>query len=317
MNFADINEIRNIDLEARVEIASKVGRIMAHQSGKLDKSGALELARVLVDDVSVSVREALSRELKTCSFLPEDLIDTLVNDIDQISLPFLITSQAVDDVFLEEIVRSCGSEAQEAIAQRNGISEALAYVISDVGSLPSVNKLAENARAEMSLRSFNRLIDRFPEDCSLMEKLVQRGDFPPDVVEKIIFKVSRQYGEYLTSKFDMAVDYASYLVSIAKRQVFSRTLEAASLPEIENYLRQLNGNRMLTSDILLGYLQNRNLRLFIMSLSILLAIPYERVKDAIDKRDKTVLARLLDAAGFSKSVIGVMLIAYDRLLQAL
>jgi uncharacterized protein (DUF2336 family) len=310
-----MQELRNIDLEARVEIARKVGRILARENDGSEHEDALELAQLLVEDAAVSVREALAKELRACNFLPGDLVSSLVQDIDRVSLPFLVASQAIDDNFLEDIVRSCGSAQQEAIAQRNNLSEAVSFAISDVGTFGAVTSLVANDTAAMSARSHKRVVERFPEERSLMEKLSERADLPAEVVERIIFKVSKRYGEYLSEKFGLATDYASYLVSMANRQVFSRTLEMAPLSEIHNYLRQLNDIGSLTSDVLLNYLQNGNVRLFTMALSVRLDRPYNAVEAKLGQGDKKIVARLLEAAGFSKSVIGVLLIAYERLVR--
>lgn len=315
VSINDVEELRHVDLAARVEIARKVGKILAKHNGSADKNDAIELAQLLAEDVAVSVREALSRELRTCSFLPKELVSKLAQDIDQVSMPFLMASQAMDDDLLEDIVRSCGEGAQEAIAQRDGLSEAVSYAISDVGCQSAVESLVGNDTVELSERSCNRVVDRFPEERSLMEKLAQRADLPASVVERIIFKISKRYGEYLSEKFGLATDYASYLVSMANRQVFSRTLEMAPLSEIENYLKQLNHMGGLTSDVLLSYLQNANVKLFTMAIAILLDRPYDAVEARLSKGDKKIMARLLEAAGFSKSVIGVLLIAYDRLIK--
>lgn len=315
VSINDVEELRHIDRAAREEIARKVGKILAKQNGTADGRDALALAQLLAEDVAVSVREALARELKVCSFLPKDLVAKLAQDIDQISTPFLMASQAMDDTFLEDIVRSCDESAQEAIALREGLSEAVSYAISDVGSKSAVEHLVGNDTVEMSERSCNRVVDRFPEERSLMEKLAQRADLPAAVVERVIFKISKRYGEYLSEKFGLATDYASYLVSMANRQVFSRTLEMAPQAEVENYLRQLQDVGGLTSDVLLSYLQNANVKLFTTALAILLDRPYDLVEDRLAQGDKKVVARLLEAAGFSKSVIGVLLIAYDRLVR--
>lgn len=309
----DVQELKNIEMESRAEIARKVGRILSSSEDQADQKAALELARVLAEDVAVTVREALSKELRACIFLPKDLVSMISRDIEQVSMPFLVASEAVDDDLLEDIVRSCGDSHQEAVAQRNGLSEVVAFAISDVGCLEAVDKLADNKTADMAARSFKRVVERFPEDTSLMEKLASRADLPLEVVETLVFKVSQAYGQLLIKKFDVSRDYSSYLVSLANRQVFSRTLEMSPLPEIKNYLSQLNAQHGLSSDILLTYLQNNNLRLFTMSLSVLLDKPYGDVEPLVASRDKKIMARLLENTGFSKSVIGVLLISYERL----
>jgi len=311
----EVDDLKNIGQEARKEIARKVGKILAKQNGGSDVKAAHELAAVLVEDVSISVREALSVELRSCSFLPKEILMKLAMDIEQVSMPFLIASQAMDDAFLEEIIDNCSDKAQEAVASRNGLSEAVGFAISDKGCQDAVEVLVSNGTAEVSMRSCDRVVDRFPQERSLMEKLAERADLPVEVVERIIFKVSKRYGEYMTEKFGLSTDYASYLVSLANRQVFSRTLEMAPHSEVENYLKQLHEIKGLSSDILLNYLQNGNYRLFTASLAVLLKKPYRAIEVSLAQRDKKIVARLLEAAGFARSVVGVLLIAYERLLR--
>jgi len=312
---SDIDGIRDMGLVGREEIARKIGVILETSSDASDQKAAYELAKVLVEDAAVSVRQVLSETLSSCGFLPKEIILTITHDFDDISLPFLMASKAIDDELLETIVMAGKGEVQEAIACRSGLSEAVSFAISDVGSVGAIDKLVDNENADLSKRSFDRIVDRFPEVQSLMEKLVQRSDFPVEVVDRIIFKVSQKYGEYLNEKFGLSADYTSYLMSLTKRQVFSRTIEMAPLREMESYLRQLHETKSLSSDVLLNYLQNGHMRLFTSSLSTLMDMPYGDMEKHLELRDKKLLVRLLETIGFSKSVIGVLLIAFERLTQ--
>lgn len=310
----EVKDIAGLELSARTDIARKVGRILSSSDDITEQKAAFELAKVLAEDVAVSVREVLVGELSSCIFLPKDLVLIVAKDIEQVSVPFLVASEAMDDEFLEDIVRSCSEGHQEGVAMRKGLCEAVSFAISDVGPPGAVEKLSANETAEMSERCFSRVIDRFPENTSLMETLAFRADLPVEIIEKLVFKVSKQYGELLIGKFGISHDYSSYLVSLANRQVFSQTLELAPQLEIQNYLAQLHARKSLGSDVLLTYLQNNNLRLFTTSLAVMLKQPFEKVQELIAKRDKKILARLLDNVGFSKPVIGVLLISYERLV---
>lgn len=311
--MTDVQDIAGLEPSARADIARKVGRILSSTDNTTEQKAAYELAKVLAEDVATSVREVLARELSSCIFLPKELVLIVAKDISQVSVPFLVASEAMDDEFLEEIVRSCSGSHQEGVAARKGLCEAVSFAISDVGSPGAVEKLSTNESAEMSARSFSRVIERFPEDSSLMEKLAFRADMPIEIIDKLVFKVSKQYGELLISKFGISYDYSSYLVSLANRQVFSQTLELSPQPEIHNYLSQLHARQSLGSDVLLMYLQNNNLRLFTTSLAVMMKQPYQKIQELVAKRDTKILARLLDNVGFSKPVIGVLLISYERL----
>ena len=311
--MTDIEDLSNLTQEARADIARKVGHILSSSDDVAEQEAALELAKILAEDVAVSVREALSSELKSCIFLPPELLSIVAKDIEQVSNPFLIASAAMNDRLLEEIVRSCGDSHQEAVARRIRISEAVSFAIADVGCRSAVDQLSGNETADMTERSYNRVIDRFPQDISLMEKLASRNDLPVEIVEKLVFKVSKQYGELLIGKFGISRDYSSYLVSLVNRKVFSKALEMSPQAEIENYLLQLHARQNLGSDVLLTYLQNNNLRLFTASLAVIKGQPYDKMEQLVARRDKKIVAQLLEGIGFSKAVIGVLLISYERL----
>ncbi|WP_374763638.1 DUF2336 domain-containing protein [Yunchengibacter salinarum] len=313
--LTSIEHLRDVDLVARVEISEKVGRLLSGNPGASDREAGLELARMLVADASISVREALSRELRHCVFLPDDLVRSLAADLDQVAMPFLMISEAVDDAILEDIVRSGGAGAQEAIASRAALGERVAYALCDVAGENAVETLMENGTATVAERGFRRVIGRFPEEAALLEKMAERSDFPASLAERIIFKVSERYSRYLMEKFQLADDYASYLTSVATRQVVARTLEAAPDREVARYMGDLKAVGGITSDVLLGYLQNGNTRLFMSALAVLLGRPLQDVAKRLSRGDKAALGTMLDRAGFSNSVRGVLVIAFERLFR--
>ena len=307
--------VRGVEVEGRLEIARKISDILAGESAAPDREAAIKLARVLVDDVAVSVRETLAKELTSCTFLPQDIMEDISQDIDSVAVPFLVASKAVTDEFLEEIVRDCNSALQKAIASRESISEALAYILCDTGDIEVVDTLVRNDGARISERACDAIVGRFPEEESMLEILAKRADLPFTVVEKLVFKVSQEFGEYLIDKFQIAPDYSSYLVSLAKRQVFARASTSVTVKELLNYLDQLLIKGGLTSDVLLTALQHKNIRFFTAALSVLSGKEYALVDEALEAGGREALAKVLNNVGFSNSVNGVILIAYDRLLN--
>ena len=307
-------ELRDVELSARIEVARKVGLLVTRKDiGNSERDQALALARLLVEDASISVREALSRELRQCRFLPDDVVHKLSKDIDQVSIPFLISSQAVSDEMLEELVMNGSSGVQDAIAGRTDLSEMVAFAICDQAELVAVDTLMGNDTAVVSERSSRRTIDRFPAHQTLLEKMAKRSDMSPNVVEEIIFKISETYARYLVDRFNLSKDYSSYLAGLSNRSVFNMTLNGARQSEIERYLGQLHQRKALTSDHLLNYVQNGHLRLFIMAIAVQVEREFDVLQQGLSGGNEKLLVRLLDKIGYSKSVVGVMVISYKRL----
>ncbi|UTW56741.1 DUF2336 domain-containing protein [Kordiimonas sp. SCSIO 12610] len=307
--------VKNVDVAARIEIARKVGVILSGEHPASDREAALQLATVLVEDAAVSVREKLAKELALCTFLPENIINQITCDLDSVAVPFLVSSKALDDEFLNELVLESNKAIQTAIASRESISEMLAYSVCDVGALEAVDTLVGNDGAKLSIRSCEKVIDRFPDEVGLMEKLAQRADLPINVVERIVFKVSESFSEYLVDRFKLAPDYAEYLITLAKRQVFARSASVISSKEAMNYLRQLHKKNGLNSELLLSALQHKNLKFFIAGLAVLLNAEYEMTEKHLVTGESEALAKMLNTIGFAKSICGVLMIAYDRLIN--
>ncbi len=308
-------ELRDVDLVARVEIAQKVGRLLSRTPVENDRELLLQLARILVEDVSVSVREALAKELKQCSFLPQDIIERVTQDIDQVATPFLIASAAISDAFLEKIARQCSETAQEAIASREYLAEVVAYAISDVGTVSAVETLVRNETAEMSERIAGRVVDRFPEVQSLMEAMASRADLPASIIDRIIFKISRQYAEHLVKSFNLSTDYASYLTSLAHRSVFAQALEKSTSEEIDSYLHQLKDIEELNADILLSYIQKGHIRLFAAAIAVLLDRDLEEILPPIKSGHVHLMTEWLGRAGLSRPMVKTLREAYTLYLQ--
>ncbi len=309
----ELSDIQNIDLESRAVIAEQIGRFLSTCENEKERSLAIEIAYMLVNDAAISVRTSLINEVKDCANLPEDMVNTILNDIEQVSVPFIITARSLTDDYLAELLEHCEPYCAKAIAKRENLSEELGFIICDKGDVEAVDSLMSNNSAELSTRICQRTISRFAGVRPLMEKMAARSDLPYDIVENIVFKVSQQYSEYLIAEFKLGSDYAAYLTTISARKTFMELLSKAPDFELFNYLSQLHSQKGITSDVMLGYLQAKHMRTFIAALSLLLDQPFEDVNKKLKGTKKKALAKYLETVGFSQSVSGVLLIAYERL----
>lgn len=312
MHLVTKDELQNVGIEFRVEIAKKVGRLLCSDDPKKDYDAAIELAHFLTEDVSIAVRKALSTQLRNSRYLPTNIVEKLANDIEQVSQPFLMKSQAVDDAFLKEFLGKCDSALQEAVAKRDDVSEELTYAICDVASVEAVSTLMSNEGAHLNEGSATRVVDRFPEEMPLLECMAQRSDLPVAVVECLIFKISSKYGEYLAKKFALTTDYSEYIISLAGRQVFHETLEVSPDFEVYNYFTQLHKEKALTSDLLFGYIQSGYVKVFIVALAVRADMQPKSLWAAIETDSSKVLDKLLRKCNFSRTVIGAILVAFER-----
>ena len=178
--------------------------------------------------------------------------------------------------------------------------------------MQAVATLIENGGASLNQDSAVRVTERFPEEISLLECMAKRADMPVEVVKLLIFKVSREYGEYLADRFELTSDYSAYIVSLAERQVFHQALEISPDSEVYNYFCQLNNEDGITSDLLFSYIQTGFVKVFIMAVAAKTGQSPDALRKALNIDCSKVLGKLLTACDYSRPVIGAIVVAYER-----
>ena len=99
----DISKLSgNPNAENKAIAAQKIGAY--YNDKNITARGHLlaeEIFRILVKDVELKVREALSDSLKNNRNLPSDIVKTLINDTETVSLPFI---KYYSDLTQEDII---------------------------------------------------------------------------------------------------------------------------------------------------------------------------------------------------------------------
>ena len=108
---------------ARIGTAKKVSALFKRDRlTASERRIAEDIIGVLVEDVAVDVRSALSHELKHCAFLPHKFALSLAVDVDSVAIPMLQHSEVLTEADLIEILRAAGLGKRLAIARRRSIA---------------------------------------------------------------------------------------------------------------------------------------------------------------------------------------------------
>lgn len=235
--------------ETSIKIAHKYGSATLSDS---ERNIAEDIFRVLVKDVEVKVRQALSAHLKTSALLPHDVALSLAQDVEAVSLPMLKISEVLTDEDLIAIVRGESAAKQSAIAQRPNVSSQVSDALVDTGNEEAVARLVRNPGADISESAYDRVVENYQSSNAVTESLVRRPGLPPAVSERLVAKISEGLHNYLSSKQDVAPDVASDMVlQVRERALMSLLDFGSSDVELNNLIDQLHRKNGLTPSLLL------------------------------------------------------------------
>ena len=129
------------DSGRRTSLAMQITRFLADPATPPgEREQVLPVARRLAADEDVAVRGAFVAELSKLPALDADLLFTIVSDEEEIALPFLAATPALDSLRMLAILRAGGEARQAIIATRPDVSPEAVDVITREMS-PAVNAL--------------------------------------------------------------------------------------------------------------------------------------------------------------------------------
>lgn len=299
LSKSDVAQLLDDDSpEVRARTADKVAR--EFDSGLLqshERAIVEDILRIMCRDAELMVREALSRNLKSCPDLPHEIARTLADDIESVALPIIQFSAVLTDEDLIEIVRSQGSAKQKAVAQRETVSSAVADALIEARDREAVTALVENDGADITEQAFGKVIDAFSDVEAINHGMARRASLPMGVAEKLINLVSDQMREHLMTHQELSAETVSDLILASREKATLRLLEGdRHLDSMRELIVKLYKNRRLTPTILLRALFMGDMEFFETSLAVLAQVPLKNARILIHERGDAGLAAILQRA---------------------
>jgi uncharacterized protein (DUF2336 family) len=150
-----------------------------------------DVFQCLIRHIEVSARALLSNRLAPIDTAPPQTIRTLAfDDIIEVAGPVLTQSMRLDDATLIENARSKSQAHLMAISKRKVLSDAVTDVLVQRGNDEVVHSTVNNPGAELSERSFTRLVNRAEGDDEIATCLGLRPSVPRHLYLKLLAKAS-------------------------------------------------------------------------------------------------------------------------------
>ncbi len=303
--------------ELNAETAALLGAVFTQ--GRLSASqqrAALEIFKVTLRDAEAEVRLALAEHVKDCPFLPHSIARELAADIESVAVPILRYSVVLTDEDLIQVIGQDNTTAQRAIAQRATVTEPVSGALIDSGKREVVDQLLSNGGAEISVGSFQTVIDSFPEEPEVQALLIERPTLPTSVKERLVTLVSGDLQKRLIDKHAFPEVLVEKLISQGRERALVAALSTAgSTDEIEAAAMRLYLTGRLTSMLLLRALCIGRLDIFIVCIATLARVPQAAARSALAKRESQEYRELFEAARIPLHLRKAFDIALDEVLD--
>lgn len=277
----DIGKLsQNLNADNKAIAAQKVGAY--YNDKNITVRGHLlaeEIFRILVKDVEVKVREALSDSLKNSRNIPGDIVKSLINDTESVSLPFI---KYYSDLTQEDIISILDAQninKQKAVAMRKNLSDDVTQYIAEKCPEEVIGVLISNESADIKENTYNLIVDRFPESENIKKNMVYRSELPVSIIEKIVHSLSEELLRRLVFNHNLPNNIASDIVEQVKEKATLKISEEySSDKQIEELIHQLYASNRLTPTLVVRSICMGDLKFFEYALVYLSNTPITEVR---------------------------------------
>jgi uncharacterized protein (DUF2336 family) len=273
---------------------------------------ALEIFRLLLRDTAIVVRKSIAENLKASPHVPRDIILALANDVSDIAVPVLESSELLTDEDLMDIVRSTHEVRKWlAISRRQNLSARVSRHLVATRSELVVVSLLGNRTSEISESDLDYLLNEFRHEQDVLEALVCRGGLNPRIAEKLYFLVSTQLKKQLTKKYRLPWQIASQEVDLAREAAILRFLSLwMSDDDVALLVEQMMRSKRLSISLTLRALAQGERRFFEVALAARAHVPLENARKLLSDRGPLGFRTLCLSAGLPSHFIDALDVIY-------
>jgi uncharacterized protein (DUF2336 family) len=313
LSQADVDRLlSDSSAQTRADVAGRIGRDLDSPAlTAVEVRTAQDIVRLMARDVEVSVRAALSKNLRRAARLPHDVALQLARDVEAVALPILTDSLVLTDEDLLDVVRRGSAAKQTAIAGRPEVSEPVSAALVTSGDETTVSTLMRNPGARVSEQSLTQAIDRFPDSDAVKEGIVHRDVLPSTVTERLVAMVSDRLREYLVVKHRLSPALATEIVLQTRERAtldLSNGLGAERLAEL---VGQIYRSGRLTPTLVLRALCIGDMAFFEAAIAAMAAVPVENARILIHDGGRKGFAAIYGKSGLSPDLFPAFRAATD------
>jgi uncharacterized protein (DUF2336 family) len=294
--------VRNAPAGERAEATGALARAYLYSELSADDRAAAEGAMLmLLDDASPLVRRALADALAASPDAPPAVIHALAADQPQIAAPILALSPLFVDADLVDAVATGSATVQAAIASRAALPRSVAAAIAEVGTAEACLILLENADADVTPFSIDRIAERYGHLAAIREPLLARDGVSATTRHTLVTKLSETLAGFVAGRDWLDPDNALRITREACEKVTVALAAESPDGEVRPLIQHLRDSGQLTAGLILRALLSGNVPLFEEALAELAELPVARVSGLVHYGGFAGLRALFEKAGLPAS----------------
>ncbi|OPZ77069.1 MAG: hypothetical protein BWY78_01161 [Alphaproteobacteria bacterium ADurb.Bin438] len=287
----------------------------SHELSDSEKQLAEAIFRIMLNDTALSVRKALSENLKSNNEIPHDVVVQMAHDVDEVAIPIISYSQILSDEDLISVVKTKNENKQVAVASRSIVNEIVTEVLADEGTEKAVAVMVGNQGAKISDTTLNKVVEKFKDSDIVKNPLALRNELPLVVVEKLISMVSQDLKKHLVKSYKISNEEAEKITTNSREKVTVSAAYMATDSEVRGLIEQLSNENKLTPSIIFRSLCMGDVKFFEYSMLKLTSLPVHNVRVLIYDSGELGLKGLFDKARLPAILFPAMKAAIEVALE--
>ncbi|PZF76787.1 hypothetical protein DK847_09955 [Aestuariivirga litoralis] len=275
------------DAARRTTLALQIARFLGDAATSPgEREQVLPVARRLVADADAGVRRSFIDALTVLRVLDADLLFTIASDEEEIALPFLAATPALDGLRMLAVLRAGGETRQAVIAMRPGLPAEAVDFITREASLAVNALLLENADVTLGAAHFRTLYQRFGGEKAMLDLLLARPDLPPVIRIVQARRAAASIHALLTERHWLPSALSAELVADAEENATLDVLRQAGPHDLPPAIAFLIDNQLLTPSLIVHAACQGAMPVVIECLAQLSGLPPRKVEEQVYQRGR-------------------------------
>ncbi len=309
--------IENGDAMARTKLAVQLAALLsAEETSKADAAQVVPVVLKLSVDPVKEVRRVLVDGLVPIANLHADILFSIVADDDDIALPFLAVTPALNHWHMLAVLRVGDIARQQTVVLRPDLSkEALAYAVKSA-PLEVCMSLFDNGAVQLDDGAYHTLYIRFGQVPEMAELLLGRPNLPLDIRIMQAKRASNRMQQLMAERGWTADNDANELVADAEETAILCILVEASNDELARAIPFLVSKKMLTPSMIVRAAAIGEMKVVQWALAHLSGVGLKRANELMFGRGLMGLKSLHNKSGLPQSCYGLLMAACDVVKDA-
>ena len=265
---------------------------------------AEQIFRLLMKDAVMTVREILSQRIQNNPSIPRDIVLHIAKDTDSVALPVLTNSKVFSDADLVAIIESSKELSKLlAITRRDTISPRVSDALVDTSYPNVVSSLLANKTAEISPQAFDKIVDDFRNEPTVITSMLHRQSLPLAVIERVINEASAAVASQFKEKYHLSEQQLKPDTLSTREDVLFHLLSThISEAELQALVKQMHSEGRLTFSLVMTALCRGQLAFFTAAMARMVGVSSENAKTLLADKGNLGFRALYERACFPEAM---------------